>query len=101
MKKMEELQRLKILKVIIRILKTVNDCKCILTDAESFLKGRRLFFDHAFRINPTEGNNNLYVTHQFNYENKFFEYNQATVLSTVGTSISKTIWRIICNKWYQ
>jgi hypothetical protein len=56
-----------------------------LTDAESFLKGRRLFFDHAFRINPTEGNNNLYVTHQFNYENKFFEYNQPTVLSAVGT----------------
>ncbi|MCC9063459.1 putative porin [Flavobacterium piscisymbiosum] len=56
-----------------------------LTDAESFLKGRRLFFDHAFRINPTEGNNNLYVTHQFNYENKAFEYKQATVLSTVGT----------------
>ena len=56
-----------------------------LTDAESFLKGRRLFFDHAFRINSTEGNNNLYVTHQFNYENKFFEYNQATVLSAVGT----------------
>ncbi|MEP6804941.1 MAG: putative porin [Flavobacterium sp.] len=57
-----------------------------LTDAKSFLKGRRLFFDHAFRINPTDGSNNLYVTHQFNYENKFFEYNQATVLSTVGTS---------------
>ncbi|MFQ6600707.1 putative porin [Flavobacterium sp. C3NV] len=56
-----------------------------LTDAESFLKGRRLFFDHAFRINPTEGNNNLYVTHQFNYENKAFEYKQATVLSAVGT----------------
>lgn len=57
-----------------------------LTDAKSFLKGRRLFFDHAFRINPTDGSNNLYVTHQFNYENKFFEYNQATVLSTVGTT---------------
>ncbi|MBS7232385.1 putative porin [Flavobacterium psychroterrae] len=57
-----------------------------LTDAKSFLKGRRLFFDHAFRINPTDGSNNLYVTHQFNYENKFFEYNQATVLSTVGSS---------------
>ncbi|MCD0467826.1 putative porin [Flavobacterium sp. ENC] len=54
-----------------------------LTDAKSFLKGRRLFFDHAFRINPKEGNNNLYVTHQFNYENKFYEYNQATVTSTV------------------
>ncbi|WP_253790908.1 putative porin [Flavobacterium sp. HSC-32F16] len=54
-----------------------------LTDAKSFLKGRRLFFDHAFRINPRNGNNNLYINHQFNYENKFFEYNQPTVLSTV------------------
>lgn len=58
-----------------------------LTDAKSFLKGRRLFFDHAFRINPTEGNNNLYVTHQFNYENKFFEYNQPTVFSTVDGAV--------------
>ncbi|WP_281235021.1 putative porin [Flavobacterium gelatinilyticum] len=54
-----------------------------LTNAESFLKGRRLFFDHAFRINPTHGNNNLYINHQFNYENKAFEYKQPTVLSTV------------------
>ena len=58
-----------------------------LTDAESFLKGRRLFFDHAFRVNPKGGNNNLYVTHQFNYENKFFEYKQPTVLSTVGNTL--------------
>jgi hypothetical protein len=29
----------------------------------------------------------LYLTHQFNYENKFFEYNQATVPSTVGGTI--------------
>ncbi|MFG4002884.1 putative porin [Flavobacterium aquidurense] len=57
-----------------------------LTDAKSLLKGRRLFFDHAFRINPTDGSNNLYVTHQFNYESKHFEYNQQTVLSTVGTT---------------
>ena len=54
-----------------------------LTDAESLLKGRRFFFDHAFRINPKEGNNNLYVTHQFNYEYKYFQYKQPTVLSTV------------------
>lgn len=54
-----------------------------LTDAKSFLKGRRLFFDHAFRINPKDGSNNLYITHQFNYEYKFFEYNQPTVISTV------------------
>jgi hypothetical protein len=57
-----------------------------LTDAESFLKGKRLFFDHAFRINPKQGNNNLYITHQFNFENKFFEYKQPTVLSTVGNT---------------
>ncbi|SHM85569.1 putative porin [Flavobacterium chilense] len=57
-----------------------------LTDAKSFLKGRRLFFDHAFRVNPNGGNNNLYITHQFNYENKYFEYNQPTVASTVTTS---------------
>ncbi|SDZ98821.1 Putative porin [Flavobacterium gillisiae] len=59
-------------------------------DAESFLKGKRIFLDHFFRVNPKKGDNNLYVSHQFNYENKFFEYNQATVPSTVG---SETIYR--------
>ncbi|MES2575766.1 MAG: putative porin [Bacteroidota bacterium] len=55
-----------------------------LTDAKSFLKGKRVFLDHFFRVNSTEGSNNLYVSHQFNYEHKFFEYNQYTVPSTVG-----------------
>ena len=55
-----------------------------LTDARSFLKGKRVFLDHLFRINSVKGNNNLYVTHQFNYENKYFEYNQPTVDSDVG-----------------
>lgn len=55
-------------------------------DAKSFLKGKRIFLDHFFRINPKKGSNNLYVTHQFNYENKFFEYNQETVASTIGTT---------------
>lgn len=55
-----------------------------LKDAQSFLKGKRVFLDHYFRINSVEGNNNLYVTHQFNYENKFFEYNQPTVTSNIG-----------------
>ena len=54
-------------------------------DAKSFLKGKRVFLDHNFRINHKKGYNNLYLTHQFNYENKFFEYNQATVPSTVGS----------------
>ncbi|MFV8393858.1 putative porin [Flavobacterium sp. LB2P6] len=57
------------------------------SDAKSFLKGKRIFLDHNFRINSEKGNNNLYLTHQFNYENKFFEYNQATVPSTVGGTI--------------
>ena len=56
-------------------------------DAKSFLKGKRVFLDHNFRVNPKKGTNNLYVTHQFNYENKFFEYNQATVPTTVGNQI--------------
>ena len=55
-----------------------------LTDAKSFLKGKRVFLDHLFRVNRENGNNNLYVSHQFNYENKYFEYNQATVPSSVG-----------------
>lgn len=57
-----------------------------LRDAESFLKGKRYFFDHSFRINANDVANNLYVTHQFNYETKFFEYNQKTIESTIGTT---------------
>lgn len=56
-----------------------------LTDAESFLRAKRIFADHVFRINPAEGANNLYVTHQLNYENKFYEYYQPTLFSAVGT----------------
>lgn len=61
-----------------------------LTDAKSLLKGERLFLDHFFRLNPIQGANNLYLMHQFNYENKYFEYNQATVFSSVnGNSIPR------------
>jgi hypothetical protein len=60
-----------------------------LKDAKTFMKGKRYFFDHNFRINSKKSNNNLYVSHQFDYENKFFEYNQATVLSTIGGSTIK------------
>ena len=61
-----------------------------LTDAKSFMKGKRLFLDHSFMVNPRKGANNLYIVHQFNYENKFFEYNQPTLLSAVG---NKTVQR--------
>lgn len=57
-----------------------------LTDAKSFLKGKRFFFNHDFRINKKDATNNLYITHQFNFEHKFFEYNQATLTSYIGTS---------------
>lgn len=53
-----------------------------LIDARSFLKGKRVFLNHFFRVNPNAGSNNLYVNHQFNYENKFFEFNQPTVGSS-------------------
>ena len=58
-----------------------------LTDAKSFLKGKRFFIDHGFRINSKQGANNLYLKHQFNYENKFFEYNQLTVSSNANGEI--------------
>lgn len=61
-----------------------------LTDAKSFLKGKRVFLDHLFRVNSNKGSNNLYVSHQFNYENKYFEYNQATVQSSLG---GRTVYR--------
>jgi hypothetical protein len=61
-----------------------------LTDARSFLKGKRVFLNHLFRINAFESSNNLFIAHQFNYENKFFEYNQPTVLSNVA---EKTVYR--------
>lgn len=52
-------------------------------DAKSFLRGNRTFIDHSFRINGSKGSNNLYVTHQFNYEHKYFEFNQPTIATTI------------------
>lgn len=55
----------------------------MLTDAQSVLKSKRFFFDHAFRVNPNDSQNNLSVFHRFNYEHKFFEFNQKTLATTV------------------
>lgn len=54
-----------------------------LEDATSLLDGNRYFVDHHFRFNKEEGENNLYIDHQFNYENKFFEFTQGTILTTI------------------
>jgi len=66
-----------------------------LTDAESLLKGKRLFFDHAFRVNPTDGSNNLYLTHQFNYEYKNYQYKQPTIASSItdNDNVTTTVQR--------
>ena len=60
-----------------------------LTDAKSFLKGKRLFVDHSYRFYKSKSTY-FALHHQFEAESKFFEYNQATVSSTIGT---KTINR--------
>ena len=57
-----------------------------LTDAKSFLKGKQFFLDHTFRINSKENANTLYITHQSNYEYKFFQFSQPTLTTTVGTN---------------
>lgn len=54
-----------------------------LRDAKSFLKGKRYFIDHSFRINSENTNNNILITHQLNYETKFFEYSQTTLRSSI------------------
>lgn len=55
-------------------------------DAESLMKGNRFFVDHSFRFNKTESQNNLYFTHQFNFEYKFFNFKQQTVSNRLGES---------------
>lgn len=59
------------------------------TDAKSFLKGKRVFIDHSFRINPKDTENNLIVNHQFNYETKYYEFYQLTQNTTIGNESVK------------
>lgn len=55
-----------------------------LTDARSFMKGNRVFLDHNFKFNRSENKSAILLSHQFTYENKFYEYNQRTLFSRVG-----------------
>ena len=66
-----------------------------LKDAKTTLIGTRLFLDHNFQINAKKQNNNLYLTHQINFENKYFEFNQATVPTTITSSsgVTSTLYR--------
>ncbi|CAM4019065.1 putative porin [Flavobacterium branchiophilum] len=56
-----------------------------LTDAKTILKGKRFFLDHTFNL-VNQKDITLALHHQVNYENKFYNYNQATVPSTIGNS---------------
>jgi hypothetical protein len=55
-----------------------------LTDATSFLKGKRFFIDHQFKLFADDSKNNLTIIHQFNLENKFYEFSQKTLTTTIG-----------------
>lgn len=58
-----------------------------LKDAKSVLKGKRFFYDQSLRINSKNKQNNIYINHQFVYENKFYRYDQKTVQSSLdGTT---------------
>lgn len=54
-----------------------------LKDANTFMKGKRFFIDHSYSLNKKGATNNLILTHQFNYETKYFEYSQKTFASTL------------------
>ncbi|PZR18198.1 MAG: hypothetical protein DI539_16770 [Flavobacterium psychrophilum] len=59
-------------------------------DGKSVLKGNRYFIDHTFRLNKTNPNS-LVLHHQFNYENKFYEFSSATVSERFGDAYTSSI----------
>ncbi|RZJ75046.1 MAG: hypothetical protein EOO45_06830 [Flavobacterium sp.] len=59
-------------------------------DATSLLKGNRYFVDHTFRLSK-DNPNSIVIHHQFNYENKFFEFSQPTVSPRFGDSYTSSI----------
>lgn len=59
-------------------------------DAESVFKGNRYFIDHTFRINK-DNPNSLLLHHQFNYENKFFEFRSPTVSDRFGDAYATSV----------
>ena len=59
-------------------------------DATSIMKGNRFFADHTFRLNKSNPNS-IVFHHQFNFENKFFEFTQPTVSARYGEAYSSAI----------
>ena len=59
-------------------------------DAQSVLKGNRVFADHTFRLSKNNPNS-IVLHHQFNYENKFFQFEQAAANARFGPSYTSKI----------
>ncbi|MPT34272.1 MAG: hypothetical protein E2604_04075, partial [Flavobacterium sp.] len=59
-------------------------------DTKSSLEGKRVFFDHSFRLNKNNPNSLVFL-HRFNYEYKFFDYSQPTANERFGDSYTSTI----------
>jgi hypothetical protein len=74
-----------ILKTKIQIMIIDNDSRYILLMRNHFCK--RVFLDHFLRVNDKKGANNLYVSHQFNYENKFLNTIKQRCPPTVGSRL--------------
>ena len=70
------------------------------TDASSKLKGNRYFLDHSYQFST---GNSLVLKHQTYYENKFYEFIQATTSPRLGNSLytsinNKTRFDVFYNK---
>ncbi len=52
-------------------------------DAESLLKGKRLFLEHSFRINKEVSSSNWNINHQINYEYETYEFSQDSIISNI------------------
>ena len=61
-----------------------------LRDAESVMKGNRYFIDHTFRLSK-DNPNSIVLHHQFNFENKFFEYSQVAASARFGAAYTSRI----------
>lgn len=61
-------------------------------DATSIMKGNRYFFDHYFRLNETNPNS-IVFHHQFNYEHKFYEFDQPTPSGRFGEASTSHIYK--------
>lgn len=57
-------------------------------DASSKLKGNRYFLDHSYQFST---GNSLVIKHQTYYENKFYEYIQATKSDRLGIANTTSI----------